>query len=139
MKFLQALLFTLALYTASAYARVCCTIFDAEQGHILNGTKDIASIFIQTDGRDHADCQVAMVINADIKYKGKCTFRESDNLVTADIRVNNADYHVSWNRSKATCGAHNISVRASDWSNGKWELRQSSRSWSNCAPAWAGF
>ncbi|KAG1459729.1 hypothetical protein G6F55_004596 [Rhizopus delemar] len=125
-------------YVMEAYARFCCTMFWADRGSILKGTKDVAEIWIQTDGREHS-CKYAIVVNADFKTIGDCTFNGSNNLVSADIGLNGQKYTVNWTRSKDTCGAHNWSVKSTDWSNGLFELMDSSRSWANCAPAWAGF
>ncbi|CAO3679371.1 unnamed protein product [Rhizopus stolonifer] len=135
MKNFTALVFAmLNFYVMGAYARVCCTMFWADSGSIFK-----AQIWMQTDGRDHKDCHTAMVVNADFRASGGCTFNPDNNLVTTYVNLQDVDYHVAWTRSKDTCGAHNWSVTTEGWAKGKFDLIDSSRSWSNCAPAWAGF
>ncbi|CAO3679375.1 unnamed protein product [Rhizopus stolonifer] len=140
MKNFAALMFAMLNFLVmGAYARVCCTVFSAQTGSILRGTKNMADIWMQTDGRDHKDCQTAMVVNANTKALVDCTFNPNNNLVTVNLLVDGEHYDVAWTRSKDTCGAHNWSVTTEGWAKGKFDLIDSSRSWSNCAPAWAGF
>ncbi|KAG1443020.1 hypothetical protein G6F56_010828 [Rhizopus delemar] len=140
MKNFAALIFAmLNFYVMGAYARICCTHFSAETGSILKATKNVADIWMQTDGRDHKDCQTAMLVNADYSAVGGCTFNPDNNLVTTYVNLQGVDYHVAWTRSKDTCGAHNWSVTTEGWAKDKFELIDSSRSFTSCAPAWAGF
>ncbi|KAG1470368.1 hypothetical protein G6F56_002726 [Rhizopus delemar] len=140
MKNFTALMFAMFnFYVMGAYARICCTTFWADSGSILKGTKNVAQIWMQTDGSDHKDCHTAMLVNADYSAVGGCTFNPDNNLVTTYVNLQGVDYHVAWTRSKDTCGAHNWSVTTEGWAKGRFELTDSSRSWSSCAPVWAGF